>query len=314
MAPLLARLGLGRSGFGFSKRTVSGAAGITATGGNQTPNAGLAPGNGYKYHTFTSPGNFAVSSGSANMDILLVAGGGGGGAGYYTGGGGAGGVVYGPTIPIIPGTYPVVVGPGGSGGTPFAGTAENGTPSSFDIVTAIGGGGGGSGPGGPPGRSGGSAGGSGYYSGPPSGVTPQPVPGLYTAYGNDAPWSPSIGNGGGGAGGAGGSANSPSRQAGSGQPFPGFEYPIVGLTPVAPVANSPTNNHYGGGGSGGMPGSNIVGGAGGGGYGTTGGSNPSPTITANAASNTGGGGGGRGNPNGPGGSGGSGVVIIRYQV
>jgi hypothetical protein len=308
MAPLLARLGLGRSGFGFSKKSGGAVNVVSATGGTV-----LTPGNGFKYHTFTSPGTFTVSSGSANMDILIVSGGGGGGAGYYTGGGGAGGVVYGPLISTVSGSYPVVVGPGGPGGLPFAGTAGDGTPSSFDIVTAIGGGGGGSGPGGPTpnpvGRSGGSAGGSGYYAGPPSGVTPQPVPGLYTAYGNDAPYTPNIGNGGGGADGT-----ASGRNAGAGKPFPGFEYPIVGLTPIAPVANSPTNNHYGGGGSGGFPGSNIVGGAGGGGYGTTGGTDPSPTITANAASNTGGGGGGRGVPNGSGGSGGSGVVIIRYQV
>ena len=47
---------------------------ITASGGNVNA---LAPGNGYKYHTFTSPGTFTVASGANNIQLLIVAGGGG---------------------------------------------------------------------------------------------------------------------------------------------------------------------------------------------------------------------------------------------
>ena len=42
----------------------------TTSGGNHV----VSPGNGYKYHTFTSPGTF-VLAGTDNFDILVVAGG-----------------------------------------------------------------------------------------------------------------------------------------------------------------------------------------------------------------------------------------------
>ena len=74
--------------------------GIEATGGDGT----ATPGNGYKYHFFTAPGVFTITSGGGNVDVLLV---GGGGAGtsqdgsYAGGGGGAGG--YRTTMPEGPG-------------------------------------------------------------------------------------------------------------------------------------------------------------------------------------------------------------------
>lgn len=307
MAPLLSRAS---QSFGFGRKKVSGGGGISVTGGD-VANA-LDPGNGYLYHTFASSGALVVESGTITAQVLVVAGGGGGGGGYYTGGAGAGGVVYGSSIPLSPGTYPIVVGSGGAG-APFATLAGNGGPSQFNSVTAIGGGGGGSGPPGPVGSAGGSSGGSGYYSGPPGGLTPQPVPVSYTAYGNNStPWDPGIGNGGGGAGG--GRPGPPSRKAGPGQPFSGFEYPVVGLTTVSAIAQSPTDNHYGGGGSGGMPGSDVPGGAGGGGTGVgAGGGSPTTTPPATrGVDKLGGGGGGVGNPRGAGGRGGDGVVIVRY--
>ncbi|MFZ4569376.1 MAG: glycine-rich domain-containing protein, partial [Bacteroidota bacterium] len=68
----------------------------------------------YKLHTFTSDGNFVVSTGGW-FDVLLV--GGGGASGFavqtYTGGGGAGGVVQ-QTVYLSPATYPVDVGAGGA--------------------------------------------------------------------------------------------------------------------------------------------------------------------------------------------------------
>lgn len=309
MAPIFT----GRS-FGFGRSSAEGPIPFSATGGTIS-----TPGNGFRYHAFTFPNadNFVVTGGSGIAQVLIVAGGGGGGGGYYTGGAGAGGVVYGATIPLSPGTYPVTVGDGGAGSPGLSGTSGDGSPSSFNAVTALGGGGGGSGPGNPDGgRPGGSAGGSDYYTYPGINPTaPQPVPVSYIAYGNvggasrGAPGSAAVGGGGGGAGGAGSF-----QQGGNGQPFPQFAGPLIPvLIPVVPRMG-PTADYYGGGGSGATPGVNLAGGFGGGGTGTTGGTDPSPTITAIGANGLGGGGGGRGNPNGAGGKGGSGVVIIRYQV
>ena len=57
-----------------------------ATGGDVS--AGVAPGNGYKYHLWSSPGTFAVTQGSTDIEVLVVAGGGGGGWDASGGGGG----------------------------------------------------------------------------------------------------------------------------------------------------------------------------------------------------------------------------------
>ena len=61
---------------------------LSASGGDVS--AGNEPGNGYKYHVWTSPGTFVVSDGIQNIEVLVVAGG-GGGAWDASGGGGAGG-------------------------------------------------------------------------------------------------------------------------------------------------------------------------------------------------------------------------------
>ena len=60
---------------------------FSASGGNQAN--GAAPGNGYKYHTFTTSGSFVVSSGQQAVEVLCVGAGGGGGS-NNNGGGGAG--------------------------------------------------------------------------------------------------------------------------------------------------------------------------------------------------------------------------------
>ena len=66
---------------------------FTATGGTTH-----TPGNGYKYHTFTTSGSFVVSSGQQAVEVLCVGAGGGGGSGPNAGnadcggsGGGGGG-------------------------------------------------------------------------------------------------------------------------------------------------------------------------------------------------------------------------------
>ena len=58
--------------------------GISATGGTITTDGN------YTVHTFTSSGTFTVTSGSGNVEYLVVGGGGGGGTGSAGGGGGAG--------------------------------------------------------------------------------------------------------------------------------------------------------------------------------------------------------------------------------
>jgi hypothetical protein len=279
---------------------------FSATGGTIT-----TPGNGYKYHTFTSPGTFTVSSGSKTSQILVVAGGGGG----RGGGGGAGGVVYDTAFPIVTGSYTVIVGSGGPATGAAAGPAQNGGDSNFGpLLVAIGGGRGGLYPvtAGNPGGSGGAGAEPTAPLGP--GIQPsQPKPATATNYGNPggagSPTSGAYASGGGGgaaaAGGTGGDTG-PGGSGGAGQPFSGFEYPLVGLSPIVPTANSPTNNHYGGGGAGwGYPASGQIGGAGGGGRGGY------ATAFTPGVNGLGGGGGGDYSPQ-SGGTGGSGIVIIRY--
>ena len=267
---------------------------VSATGGTT-----YTPGNGYKYHVFSNTGateTFVITNPNPaaplnNVEILMIAGGGGGGGGYYSGGGGAGGVIHGHSIAIPSGTYPVVVGAGGAGGPGVAGGTAGGD-TAFNSITAIGGGRGGS-----------------YYSGgaaPTTATTPQPVPANYSAYGNTSVWTPGSGCGGGGAGALGSPPTGDARQGGAGIAITsGFDYPIIGMSPLEPY--SPTNNQYGGGGSGGMPGSVVPGGDGGGGPGTGSG------LGGAAIDKLGGGGGGSGNPLGDGGDGGDGMVVIRYQ-
>ena len=87
---------------------------VTASGGDIVD--ALAPGNGYKYHTFSSPGNFTVTAGFGSLaivEILVVAGGGSGSSTNIAGGAGGGGVVHATGYAVTPGTYPVSVGGGG---------------------------------------------------------------------------------------------------------------------------------------------------------------------------------------------------------
>ena len=69
----------------------------------------------FKVHTFTSSGNFVISSvqGLGEVRILLV--GGGGGGAYNAGGGGGAGGFNEKTYILNAGTYVVTIGSGGSG-------------------------------------------------------------------------------------------------------------------------------------------------------------------------------------------------------
>lgn len=247
-----------------------------------------------------------------NIDYLVV---GGGGAGHCnTGkntqpGGGAGGFIEG-TVRLYKGVpITVVVGAGGAQLVSDA-TANPGTSSSFDTVTANGGGAGFHN------KNGGSGGGGAHTTagGIPSTVAITGKLGLHTvtlpqliayqgyAGGSTNTTSNAYGmGGGGGAGGAGGNGT----DSGGGNGGIGRQSSITGVA-----------TYYAGGGGGGAyldRGTNSgVGGLGGGGAAGRGsnGSTGQPGIA-----NTGGGGGGHGGTNGVGsaGSGGSGVVILRVS-
>ena len=267
---------------------------LSASGGNLA-NA-LAPGNGYKYHTFGTPGTFVVT-GTGVVEVLVVAGGGSGASTNIAGGAGAGGVVHATNYTVTPGTHPVSVGGGGnspamSGPNPSR-SGVPGTDSYFGPsgkrLTAKGGGGGGNSYTNTPGGAAGGSGAGGGANTPPypfgnatnatAGPATQPgqthpgAPGTITNYGNGGgtggggPSGPNLaGAGGGGAGGAGTSMTWPQPSAGNpsvggpGQPFPDFSYPLAFPAPVASSLgpNSPNNSHYAGGGGGGR---HIAGGA-----------------------------------------------------
>ena len=103
-----------------------------ATGGNVN---GLEPGNGYKYHTFTSPGNFVVTGQGADVQYLVIGGGGGGGKTTAAGGGGAGGLRTG-TVTCPVGTHTVTVGEGGHGGG-GSNDPDNGAPGGISTFGSL---------------------------------------------------------------------------------------------------------------------------------------------------------------------------------
>jgi len=286
----------------------SGAAPVpfSATGGTIT-----TPGNGYRYHTFTSPGTFTVSGASGIVEILVVGGGGGTGLGYAAGGGG-GGVSIHRAYSIGPGLYSASVGAESGTG------ATSGNPSSFSNITSLGGGFGAGPAGGGPGGSGGGGqestypAGSGLQPSQNAPLTPNPN---FSQYGNPGGNGQTTGlyaaGGGGGAGGAGGISPGPGPGGigGSGIAVPGFEYNLVGISPVIPIANSPTNNHYGAGGGGWGYGPQPYP-TGGGGRGGT----PSPIPSQYGVNYLGGGAGHDLYTPTPAKTGGSGIVIIRYLI
>ena len=290
---------------------------ISASGGTQIPSGG------YIYHVFVSDQDFQVDSGENTIEFLLV-GGGGASFGGYAGGGGGGGIAHATAWPITPGTYPIVVGDGGTGSNdlPGAPTAVGGN-TTFDGVTALGGGGGshdGFENPGPwtPKHDGGSGGGVGDDDTEDSGDGLQPAQstfgGLVTNYGNPG-FGPPSGNGpgtgtrGGGGGGAGGGGPVTTNQIGGGpgQPFPAFPAPL--LAPAIPAPTRPAwtptvgpTGFFGGGGSGnGGPGSTTPSPNGGGGDQ----GNPGKAYT-------GGGSGGTHPDDSSSTNGGAGIAIIRY--
>ena len=310
--PFLSTLG-GGSNKGFSDQ---GQALFLASGGSvQVYTAG---GKTWKSHTFLNSGTFNITSGSNDLEVLIVAGGGGGGA-DNAGGGGAGGLLYyGTETPKTPnggalnksvGSYSVVVGNGGSGHTgPSDGSigggarSQNGGDSSVFGYTAIGGGGGVSS------DAGAGAAGNGGSGGGNSGNTENPNGGssASTSSGTSGQgFGGGQGSGAGGGGGGGGAASAGSNGSGAtgGNGGNALSYAIR--------TGSATN--YAGGGNGGNENSqysnNTTNPSGIGGItNLSSGSRPS-----DGATNTGSGGGGATHVSTmPSGSGGKGIVVIRY--
>ena len=299
---------------GNSARKVYGKIGtFNATGGTTSE-----PGNGYKYHFFTSsstPG-FEALQGEETVEYLIIGGGGGGGSTpdfSGCGGGGAGGFLTGSVL-VSPGTYPIVVGAGGAAQPGTKGLSGLDSSISFpsSLVAAGGGGGGGRSSASDVGGSGGGAGGydppfigsAGNQYSPISPLFPAPAPGQGNPGGNS---QPRAAGGGGGAGAAG--SNAPPSEAGGpgGNGLTGFTLD-TGIPPSYGTPGPTAGRWFSGGGGGGFSpdGVSPLGPAGGGGAGGGGAGGGVAGTT-----NTGGGGGGA-NVAGTGGAGGSGIVIIRY--
>ena len=292
---------------------------VLATGGNQTggPSA-LAPGNGYKYHTFTSNGTLVVSQGGT-IEVLIVAGGGGGGdysdTGNAGGAGGAGGLVHHSALGVGAGSYPIVIGDGGPDNPSPNGTyigANGGDSTAFGMTAKGGGGGGGYTSDGQAGGSGGGGVGSGTANQTSQNVPFQPNPD-FSQFGNDGGGGDSNAGDFGGGGGAGG-AGSPNPGGGPGGPGGvGKQYPqFTGNLFGVPGLN-PFNGYFAGGGGGGNypSGAPAPGGLGGGGGPNNNPQTPTDTQPIPGTDGTGGGGAG-GSLNNSGGTGGKGIVIIRY--
>jgi len=280
---------------------------VTATGGTEIPAA--TSGNGYKYHFYTGPGPFNVTS-AGSVQYLIVSGGGGGG--INNGGGGGGGALIAladTTQPVTVQDYSIVVGNGGAASTGPTLPGSPGSISSALGITAKGGGGGGSGTSGAGQDSDNPNGGSG------GGQSRNYAVGNGGTYGN--PGGPSDGStngragGGGGAGGAGGSLF-----GGAGSPVSWCPAPLFVPMPATwKSAVTPTGLFAGGGGGADeIPGTsyNVNGGSGGGGKGSGGTPPQGPGEGTAGVTNTGGGGGGALGGGVGSGSGGSGFVVIRY--
>ena len=309
---------------------------ITASGGTEA-----TPGDGYKYHFWTSSGALTLTEGNDYIEYIAIGGGGGGGG--HAGGAGGGGGGARCNIPSLP---PITASPvylcntplhvkvgsagtgGGTGYTPApAGGNDGGNseifpgsepyPSTGRIRADGGGHGGGGNPGSSPvdrkAQPGGNGGGGQAFGEPTGGgvVSDPNFPAPQGQPGGNCPTN-MYGAGGGGLGGEGGdSSGSAGGQGGTGVAFPTVIVPGSYGTP----GPAPTWRYFGGGGGGGChtPGTAGEGGAGGGGDGA-----PCGGEGTTGSSGTGGGGGGDGGIQGSaaddGRNGGSGFIMIRYQV
>ena len=321
---------LGKLIEGFKSSTIGQGFG-SGGGGGVTSGGTISDSNGYRYHTFFSPGSFVVGS-VTEIDVLAIGGGGAGGS-YYGAGGGAGGVVTWLNAPVTNvDVLTINVGEGGGNtspgtvsGAPGQDTTIEGWSSMPQVLTAKGGGGGSPNSSQPGGCGGGrgsvpanGSGGTGDQPAINTHLSPLPDFNQYGRPGGNytvgsTGYKPA---GGGGAGQAGESvpnATSGGGAGGNGIEVPQFPGPgIPTMSPLVPRMG-PSGLFYAGGGSGGpYNGTPGAGGHGGGGIGHA----PQPDDLNRGADGLGGGGGGR-HP-GTAGSmltdGGNGVVIIRYSA
>jgi hypothetical protein len=304
---------------------------VVASGGTMTSASG------YISHTFNNSGTFTLTSvpSGTTFDFLMVAGGGAGGTGNGNNSshpaGGAGGLIYRTGQTLSAGNYSITVGNGGVGAVAGsnAGYGNPGENTTFNGLTALGGGPGQSGQcctiGGQSGGSGGGAQHSDNVSQRTGGAATQPgsASGGFGNKGGDGPTSSNsspcwVGGGGGGAGGE-GLQGAPTNTANAGLGGIGRQYDISGV-----------NKYYAGGGSGGtnqssgcacyMGNPGALGGGGNGYGGVSCGQSPDRfRHGGDGHGNLGGGGGGATSGTEAylggalkGGSGGKGVVIIRY--
>ena len=249
---------------------------------------------GLVFHLDAAARNKSYPVNGLDVEYLVVAGG-GGSAKFRSGGGGAGGLLHGyTTLTTSVGTYPIVIGGGGTHNASSVYTiGSNGSNTTFNDLEAIGGGAGSYYIGWA--SSGGSGGGNSHYCcGIPIAIG---VPGQGHDGGLGRWWGQSSA-GGGGAGEAGYIAGNAGQKAGKGGD--GLPFNIEGYT-----------KYYAGGGAGGTHRYNDastwsldnVGGLGGGGDS----GQPSPVP------NSGGGSGGSTHWNSLPSNGSSGIVVIRYK-
>jgi hypothetical protein len=163
----------------------------------------------FTIHKFNSSDTLNITSCPNNMELtMLVIAGGGGGGELGGGGGGAGGLIYKRYYPISAGAKSVVIGAGGLGaevGSPYT-AADSGENTTFNGLTAIGGGGGAGNQSGVAGGSGGGGGGFNISNVGGTGTVGQGTAGGAAGVAN--------GGGGGGAGGAGTAGDAGTRGAG----------------------------------------------------------------------------------------------------
>ena len=250
-------------------------------------------------YTWTPPSEIT------GANVLMVAGGGGGGKNAGAGGG-AGGLLH-HTNQSLSGQKTIVVGAGGAGGSGSSTTipSTNGSNTTFDTYTAIGGGRGTDSN--STGGNGGSGGGSAAGTPPQAGGSGTPGQGNDGGRGMHAGGVERSGAGGGGAGGVGQDSVSQTQggAGGAGRDMSltfGSVYGVSG---------------YFAGGGGGAAHYTSTGGAGGSGGGGEGGSNSGTTVKLSdpdpGTRHTGGGGGAGGGGGFIGADGGSGIVLIKFE-